>query len=244
MSSYKNFDHYISEGWLQQPKESFKALAALMRSHAEQPSGQLLDVGCATGELLAYLSQQFPNLNPTGVDVFDALLTAGRTQMPAATFLNASALELPVALRERFDFVTAVGVMSIFDEIQLETFWRNLLDATAPGGLIAVLSPLNEYGVDTITRHRKRNPGSTLAWESGWNVFSTTTIEDTLQKMGHQVSFERFIFKPVLQQREDPVRTWTLPTATNSHQLTNGLKLLVDHYFMLVKKQGASQTTT
>lgn len=244
MSSYRNFDHYISEGWLQQPKESFKALAALMRAHTEQPSGQLLDVGCATGELLGYLSRQFPNLNPTGVDVFDALLTAGRAQMPAATFLNASALELPAELRERFDFVTAVGVMSIFDEVQLETFWRNLLDVTAPGGIIVVLSPLNEYGVDTITRHRKRNPGSSMAWESGWNVFSTATIEETLQKFGHKVSFERFIFQPVLLQREDPVRTWTLPTAANAHQLTNGLKLLVDHYFMLVRKQPASQTKT
>jgi len=237
MSSYLNFDHYIDEGWLQQPKESFKALATHMRSHSENPCGQLLDVGCATGELLGYLSHQFPELKPTGVDVFDALLTAGRLRLPAATFLSASALDLPIEFRERFDFVTAVGVMSIFDEVQMEAFWRNLLDVTAPNGLIAVLSPLNEYGVDTVTRHRKRNPGSTLAWESGWNVFSTVTIEETLQKLGHTVSIERFVFTPVLQQREDPVRTWTLPTAANPHQLTNGLKLLVDHYFMLVRKQ-------
>lgn len=239
MSTYRNFDHYINEGWLQQPKESFKLLAKLLRQHADAPSGQLLDIGCATGELLGYLSHQFPNLKMTGVDVFDPLLTAGRAQMPTATFLKASALELPAVFRGQFDFVTAVGVMSIFDEIQMETFWRNLLDVTAPGGLIAVLSPLNEYGVDTITRHRKRNPDSAKAWESGWNIFSTATIEETLQELGHEVSFERFVFTPVLYQREDPVRTWTLATASNPHQLTNGLKLLIDHYFMLVRKNAA-----
>jgi trans-aconitate methyltransferase len=238
MSTYQNFNHYISEGWLQQPKESFKTLAELIRQHVNEPKGQLLDIGCATGELLGYLVQQFPHLNATGIDVFDALLNAGRDRMPIATFLNASALELPPALHNRFDFVTAVGVMSIFDEVQVETFWRNLLAATKPGGLITVLSPLNEYGVDTITRHRKRNPGSAVEWETGWNVFSTISIEEILSKMGQEVSFERFVFTPVLQQREDPVRTWTLPTATNPHQLTNGLKLLVDHYFMLVKKKG------
>lgn len=239
-SIYRNYGHYINEGWLANAKESFKALADLFIEHNPKPAGHLLDVGCATGELMGYLSSRFPGLRCTGADVFDELLLEGRHLLPSARFINASALELPEELKQSFDYVTAIGVMSVFDETQLGAFWKNLLDAAKPGGLIAVLSPLNEYGVDTMIRHRKRRDGTPLAWETGWNIFSMETVRETLAELGHKVSFKRFVFTPVLLPREDPVRTWTLPTDVNPHQLTNGLKLLVDHYFMLVRKPGGN----
>lgn len=237
MSNYRNFGHYIVDGWQTEPKESFKSVAAHIAAHDPTPSGELLDIGCATGELMGFLAANFPSLSFTGADVFDELLVSGRRLLPAARFVNASALELPGDFKEHFDIVTAVGVMSIFDDVQLGRFWQNLLDAVKPGGLVLVLSPLNEYGVDTLIRHRKRRDGQRLDWETGWNVFSLDTIRETLAGLGQEVSFERFVFRPVLYPREDPVRTWTLPTENNTHQLTNGLKLLVDHYFMLVRKR-------
>lgn len=241
MSDYRNFEHYIVDGWQKSPKESFKALADHLNGDGVQPKGHLLDVGCATGELLGFLASRFPGLSVTGVDVFDELLQSARRMLPGGTFVNSSALELPDEFRERFDFVTAVGVMSIFDEDELAQFWESLLGVTKPGGYIAVLSPLNEYGVDIIVRHRKRRDGKVLSWEAGWNVFSHETVRETLSAQGQEVSFERFVFKPVLPPKDDPVRTWTLPTAENPHQLTNGLKLLVDHYFMLVRKPMVSE---
>ena len=237
MSEYRNFEHYIADGWQPEPKESFKAVASHIVTHGPPHSGELLDVGCATGELMGFLAANFPSLSFTGADVFDELLASGRRLLPAAHFVNTSALGLPKDFVGRFDVVTAVGVMSIFDDAQLSVFWQNLLSAAKPGGLVLVLSPLNEYGVDTLIRHRKRRNGQRIDWETGWNVFSLDTIRDTLAGLGQEVHFDRFVFKPVLYPREDPVRTWTLPTERNSHQLTNGLKLLVDHYFMLVKKR-------
>jgi trans-aconitate methyltransferase len=241
MSDYRNFGHYIAEGWQAEPKESFKILAAHLMSHAAEPKGALLDVGCATGELLGFLGSKFPGLSVTGVDVFDELLQSAHRLLPGGTFANASALDLPVEFRDRFDFVTAIGVMSIFDEDQLARFWENLLSVTKPGGFVAVLSPLNEYGVDLLARHRKRKDGHVLPWETGWNVFSHETVRETLRAQGQAVSSERFVFKPVLPRKEDPVRTWTLPTADHPHQLTNGLKLLIDHYFMLVRKKSVGE---
>lgn len=237
-SDYRNYDHYIREGWLSQPKESAKRLADLMLKHQPRPAGQALDVGCATGELMAYLGARFPALSFTGADVFDELLETGRRLLPSAEFVNASVLELPASFKDRFDVVTAIGVMSIFDEDQLRLFWKNLLDSTKVGGWLAVLSPLNEYGIDAIIRHRKRRDGQLLAWESGWNVFSIETIREVLLELGQpEVTFERFVFEPVLLPKPDRIRTWTLPTRDHPHQLTNGLKLLVDHYFITLQKQ-------
>jgi trans-aconitate methyltransferase len=233
---YRNFAHYIGEGWSAEPKQSFVALAShLERELGQAPAGTLLDIGCATGELIGFLGARFPQLQCTGVDVFDALLDQARRNVPAATFINASALALPEELTAQFDVVTAVGVASVFDETEIETFWRNLIRAARPGGTIAVLSPLNEFGVDTMIRHRKRRDGSPLQWETGWNVFAIETITEIVQSLGVTIRIERFRFNGELQPKPDPVRTWTMTTEKDPRQLTNGLKLLVDHYFMIAR---------
>ena len=235
-ATYRNFGHYIREGWSAEPKESFKALAAHLEAMMPRVSGAHLDIGCATGELIGYLSSRFPGLHSTGVDVFDELLERARANVPPAQFVRASALSLPQDFQQRFDLVTAIGVASVFNETEIETFWRNLLDAAKPGGTIAVLSPLNEYGVDTMIRHRKRRGGEVQAWETGWNVFAIDTIRDLVASLGAELRIERFHFTGRLEPRADPVRTWTLSTEKDPLQLTNGLKLLVDHYFMLARK--------
>jgi trans-aconitate methyltransferase len=236
-AKYRNFAHYIGEGWSTEPKQSFVALAShLETERGRAPAGELLDIGCATGELIGYLGAQFPQLRCTGADVFDVLLDQARKNVAAATFVNASALALPDTLKGRFDVVTAIGVASVFDETEIETFWRNLLNAAKPGGTIAVLSPLNEFGVDTMIRHRKRRDGAPLPWETGWNVFAIDTIREIVESLGATIRIERFHFDGELKPRPDPVRTWTMATERDPRQLTNGLKLLVDHYFMIARK--------
>lgn len=240
---YRNFAHYIGEGWSAEPKQSFLALAAhLEAARGPAPAGELLDIGCATGELMGYLGARFPHLRCTGVDVFDELLDQGRKNIPAATFVKASALALPATLHGRFEIVTAIGVASVFDETEIETFWRNLVSAARPGGTIAVLSPLNEFGVDTMIRHRKRRDGSPLPWETGWNVFAIETIAAIVESLGATLRIERFRFDGELRPKADPVRTWTLATETDPKQLTNGLKLLVDHYFMIARVPSEDRT--
>jgi trans-aconitate methyltransferase len=236
-TEYRNYDHYITEGWLKRPKVSAVALGDLLQRHQPQPAGCLLDIGCATGELMAYLGQRFPSLQCTGMDVFDELVTTGRRLLPSATFVKGSVLEPPPQLLGAFDIVTAIGVMSIFDEAQLERFWRNLLACCKPGGVVVVLSPLNEYGIDALIRHRKRRDGQRLDWETGWNIYAIETVRELLSSLGaDEVQMERFVFQQVLAPREDRIRTWTLPTRDHPHQLTNGLKLLVDHYFIHLRR--------
>lgn len=234
---YRNFGHYIGEGWSREPKQTFVALGEhLVAERGGDPSGELLDIGCATGELIGYLYSRFPEITPTGIDVFDELIEKARANVPAANFVKASALDLPSSFANRFDVVTAVGVASVFDEEQIAIFWRSLLNAAKPGGTVAVLSPLNEFGVDTVIRHRKRRDGAPLAWETGWNVYAIETIKEIVASLGASVRIERFHFKGRLDPKPDPVRTWTMSTEKDAEQLTNGLKLLVDHYFMIARK--------
>jgi SAM-dependent methyltransferase len=236
-AKYRNFGHYIRDGWSAEPKQTFVALADhLLEERGGHVTGELLDIGCATGELIGYLSTRFPQLKYTGVDLIEDVLVQARVNLPGVEFVPGSALALPPHYRDRFDIVTVMGVASVFDDAEIEAFWRSVIAVAKPGGTIAVLSPLNEYGVDTVVRHRKRRDGAPLAWETGWNVYAIETIQEMVTALGASLRLERFRFQGTLERRPDPVRTWTLATAENPQQLTNGLKLLVDHYFMLVRK--------
>lgn len=234
-AEYRNHAHYIAEGWSAEPKESFKELLGIIQTEAPNPSS-IVDVGCATGELLGFLSSQFPAAKCLGVDVTDELLIAARKNLPAAEFVNASALDLPDRLTGQFDLTCAIGCMSIFDESQIDAFWTNLFHVTRRGGLIVVLSPLNEFGVDAMIRHRKRRNGKAAQWETGWNIFSKETVGEIAEANGSSLQLKRFQIQIDLKPKDDPIRTWTMKTETRDRQLTNGLKLLVDHYFMIARK--------
>ena len=241
-AKYRNFGHYIRDGWSAEPKQTFVALADhLLEERGGHVTGKLLDIGCATGELIGYLSTRFPQLKCTGVDLIEDVLVQARVNLPGVEFVQGSALALPPHYRDRFDIVTVMGVASVFDDTEIEAFWRSVIAVTKPGGTIAVLSPLNEYGVDTVIRHRKRRDGAPLAWETGWNVYAIETVQEMVTALGASLRLERFRFQGTLERRPDPVRTWTLATAENPQQLTNGLKLLVDHYFMLVRKPARAE---
>jgi SAM-dependent methyltransferase len=233
--AYRNHEHYIAEGWSREPKETFKALASILARRGRLTDVDVLDVGCATGELLGFLAGRMERCRFTGVDVSEDLLVAGRKLAPFAEFRLASALALPADFTGKFDVVCAMGCMSIFDEREVEAFWDNLLRAAKPGGLVIVLSPLNEHGVDAVIRHRKRMDGRLRDWETGWNVFSTATVQELLAARNAKLELERFDLPFDLAPKPDPVRTWTIATDGRPRQLTNGLKLLIDHYFMIVQ---------
>jgi SAM-dependent methyltransferase len=234
-AEYANYEHYIKEGWSPQPKESFKALARIVEANAPRRLESYLDVGCATGELIGFMTSQFPQLRATGWDVFDPLLDTARRLLPDSQFARVDATQMDRP-ESKYDLVTAIGVMSIFDEEALTRFWTNHSGCLSEEGLLVVLSPLNEHGCDVLVQHRKRKDGKPGAWEKGWNVYSFETIREITQPLGLTVDFVPFNIGIDLKPAADPVRTYTMQTEKNPRQLVNGLKLMINHYYMIAKK--------
>lgn len=235
LSSYKNYQHYLVDGWAKEPKKMFQFLAEQLDELSVCNNTTLLDIGCATGELIHYLSSVLTDFRFTGVDVFDDLILECKKLQPHHDFANASVLNLPAEFTDQFDFTTIVSVISVFNLNELDLFWDNVFRVTKPGGYILVLSPFNEFGVDCEITRRKRLRQQTGSWERGWNIFSLETMQEQVKERGGSLEIIPFVFDQKLEPREDPVRTWTLSTEKNPHQLVNGLKLMVDHYLLKIR---------
>ena len=234
-AEYKNYFHYIDEGWAKEPKRFFVKLKQLIEQAQLPAEANCLDVGCATGELVAYLQKYFPDFSYTGIDVFDELIREAKKNQTSG-FLLQNILDKNKLMDKQFDLITVMGVMSIFDYSELLRFWGNIFSYAKPGGYIYVFSPLNEYGVDSLIKHRKYKNKTAGDWECGWNIYAKETIEDILGQYSCSFNFNRFQIDIDIPRQEDPIRTWTIKTESQNRQLMNGLKLLVDHYFVEVQK--------
>jgi cyclopropane fatty-acyl-phospholipid synthase-like methyltransferase len=202
-------------------------LAEHIAGLAAQDRARVLDIGCATGELVGYLSHRFRESRFTGIDVFEPLLAEARKFVPAAEFEAMSALDLPGKFAETFDIVSAVGVLDIFDHDEARKFVQAMMACCRPGGRVYILSPFNEYGMDLNSRHRKWSATGASEWERGNSIYSHEAIRD-FAKSAANVSFAPFDIGMSMARREDPQRTWTVEALGKQHQLMNGLKLLMD----------------
>jgi len=230
----EDYGHYMQDGWHKEPKRIFVHLGNLIEASIEPGPVRLLDVGCATGEFIDYIGSRFPSIETTGVDVVDEFIFTARQHAPAATFVKASALELPKEFDGRFDYVCATGVIEIFGLSDARVMMDNLLRCVRKGGRVYLLSPFNEFGMDLNCSHRKRIGGRVTEWDSRNNIYSFETIRELLDGRGEMFA-HRFDIGMELPRRDDPQRTWTVPFVNNPYQLMNGLKLLMDLYAIEIR---------
>ncbi|MCL4818317.1 MAG: GNAT family N-acetyltransferase [Vicinamibacteria bacterium] len=73
---------------------------------------RLLDVGCGTGDLLAFLRERAIECDYTGLDVSPAMVETAAARLPGARFLRGSVLEPPSELGDGFDCVVASGIFA------------------------------------------------------------------------------------------------------------------------------------
>jgi SAM-dependent methyltransferase len=225
-ASYRNAGHYLLEPWRAEPKRYFRAVIDRFKAKDGTEGLSVLDVGCATGEFLAWVHKLQPNAELFGVDVDPTLVAAARQNVPAAKFSVESALSLPEETFGQFDVVTLLGVLGVFDAQEAQRCVQNVVKCARPGGRALLFCPVNDFGVDIIVRHRKRPDGLAGPWELGWNIFSEHTLREFAE--GHRVTFHPFDLGLQLEPHEDPVRTWTTTVEGGRSVLTNGLKLLLD----------------
>lgn len=236
-SYYKNYKHYLDEGWNKKPKQIFIELGDIIKNLKVKKPFRLCDVGCAHGEFLGYIKKTFPSSKLTGVDVNSKLLKIAKRKLPSETFHKQSALSLKPLKAQSFDIITAIGLINIFDLEELGKFIKISLRLLSKNGILILMSPFNEFGMDLEARHRKRVNNTLLDWERGNSIYAKETIIEIAKKNDCRTKFVPFNLKMRLPRKNDPQRTWTIKINKNKYQLINGLKILMHIYSAIIIKQ-------
>ncbi|WP_040698804.1 class I SAM-dependent methyltransferase [Nocardia vinacea] len=166
---------------IDRPQPAFVALA-----EAGAIEGQVLDIGCGTGEhalLAAALG-----LDATGIDLADNALDWARRKAHdrglTARFLYRDALTL-TEWNESFDTVLDCGLFHIFDANDRATYVAGLWSVIRPGGRYFMLG-FSDRQPGIGGPHRLTRDEITAAFAQGWRIESieAATIEITTDPEG------------------------------------------------------------
>ncbi len=102
----QRLETYLGENRAEPEKDIFCFLKQMLQADGLSPK-RFLDVGCATGDLLAYLSRHYPNAQLAGIDIDTKLIDAAklRTELSKAQLLVGDGLnpDNPLAIFCRFE---------------------------------------------------------------------------------------------------------------------------------------------
>lgn len=211
-------------------KDVFTFLMRTLGAHFDANPASILDVGCATGDLLAFLRGHFPDASLTGLDIDERLIAEARRR---ADLSNVTLVigDVRFAQPGQYDLVTCFGMMGIFDDC--EPLLDQLLLTIGNGGRIAVQGLLNSDDIDVRIAYKDNLNG--LDWMRGFNIFSRQRILRWAERKGVCVEFHDFYMTSELPKRPHlPHRAYTLDTVDGLRRSINGLCLLLPETLMIV----------
>ena len=229
---------YLNEDRRGQTKNKFVEMGIKIRELLNLSNTKdisLLDVGCATGDFLHYMSNELDHIDFYGLDVNRALLDEAKNRLNFCQFKQGDVCKNDLYDKNTFDIVTMSGVLNCLDDPAPAL--ESVIKWLKPGGLIVILDMVNEYDVDIVMRHR-RVTTDYGEWEKGWNYFSKKTFELILSEY-QEISwfkFQPFKMDKSIAKREDPLRTWTEPFKDNPYQLVNGANQLINNHILCIQK--------
>ncbi len=226
---------YLVENRAEKPKEIFIQIRDLISGwkNVGAQNMDLQDVGCATGDFLSYVAREFPKFSLTGLDVSSKMLEVLGQRVPSANSIQASLIDDDALGGKKFDVITCMGVLSIFDS--LEKPIEILLKALKPNGLLIVFGMMNEYAMDVLVRCRYSNLPNE-PWQIGYNAFSREYYERVLNQSNVKLtySWRKFQLPFSIPKNDDLLRNWTVSLDGDPFQQIRGTSQLSTQYILQV----------
>ena len=221
---------YLKSNRYSKPKEYFKLLHKILKKKIKKNKHyELLDVGCANGELLFYLEKKFNNLSFSGADIRGDLVKVAKKKLPNSIFLERKNFNKKISINKKYDFVVCCGVISIFDD--LNTFLNNLKKSVKKNGYLLIFNSFNEYDFDAVVSYKDLN-SKIENYQSGWNIWSIKTIQQFFKK---RVKKHKFYIKfDIKKNKKDLIRTWTVNINKKRHFI-NALQIIQNQMFLEIK---------
>ncbi|MCC6990273.1 MAG: class I SAM-dependent methyltransferase [Acidobacteria bacterium] len=149
---------------------------------------RVLDVGCGTGELLAYLPQ---GVDYHGWDISAAYVTAARQRFGArGTFTCGLLTEADVTSVPPFEVVIASGVLHHLDDDEARHFAALAALAVRAGGRFASIDPVHARGQHPLARYLiARDRGQHVRTAEGY----TSLVEGAFSEVTGVVRHRRWV---------------------------------------------------
>jgi 2-polyprenyl-3-methyl-5-hydroxy-6-metoxy-1,4-benzoquinol methylase len=163
----RHFDH-VAPDYDQWKAKAHRYYAALKASLAEivPPERRVLEVGCATGDVLASLLPA----DGTGIDISPAMIELASKKHPELRFEIHDVMDGP--LGERFDFIVAADVVEHVPD--LDRFMRSMTGMLTRVGVLVLVTANPAWGpiLHVAERLNLKMPEGDHTWRSREDLVS------------------------------------------------------------------------
>ena len=215
-----------------EPKAHHLELIRLIGNNIPDFNGNLLDIGCAAGDFLQLVAENFPQAKISGFDISKELIeiAEGKERLGKARLFTADLASF--SSTKKYDVICASGVMSIYENFEEPlTRWSDWLK---PGGKLFIFGRFNSADIDTIIKFR--NNYRSDAWEGGLTAYSCNTITKFCEKLGLKNEFQRFHLPFAIPRNDDPIKTYTVITDTGEQIILNGANIIAEQFHLTISK--------
>lgn len=212
--------------------ETFKLIN---RKYKKNNHFSLMDVGCASGFFVNYITSKFNKVETAGVDFSAQLIKVAKISNPNSKFYVKNLLKNSLAKIGKYDVTTCLGTLHAFDDLSIPI--KNLLLVTKKGGTILIFTLVNKHDVNVISRYQK-NYGNDKNWYTAFNNFSKPYWIEKIKahKKNVKIKFHKFKLKKQLARtKNDPMRSWTTSFGTVKNQLTVGTAQILCYNIIEIK---------
>jgi SAM-dependent methyltransferase len=193
-------------------RESDRVLLEWIQASVPNATGDLLDVGCSTGNLLIHLRHHMPGLRLAGADLSASTIEAN-TKNPELDGIRFEVADIVRAkLTGEYDVITCNAIMFALDEDELALALANLRRVLRPRGHLFAFDwfhPHDDQRLTVIERSR--------AFPDGLRITGRpeNQVRASMQAAGFDsVEFRPFFMPMDLPRPQDPsdVTSYTLMT--------------------------------
>ena len=215
---------YLNENRKNEPKEYFKFANSLFSDFISQKKyPTVLDIGCATGDFLYYLSQTYRNAILSGMDSLPELIEVAKKEVKNCEFFVSDIQDEKQLPNNKYDLIFMFGVHGLFDDC--EPWINNISKILHEEGRAYIFGAMNDSDIDVISRIK--TSGSEGPYEFGWNTWSKKTLSILLEKKKMNYIFKDFdISIDIEKNTKDPMRTSTIKLETGKRLIVNGAGMI------------------
>lgn len=222
---------YLKENRYKKTKECFKFLTKILNKKINKTKKyEIIDIGCANGELIYNLEKNFTNFNITGLDIRKDLINKAKKSVSKnVSFIRKDISKKNFKLKKKYNIIIFSGILCIFDNPTL--VFKNLIKILKPKGAIYIFDHFNTYDYNIYTKYEDIKMKKKV-FQSGWNIFSLNFIKKSFKNKKVEL-FKFFINKKIKKNKSDPLRTWTI-RFKNKNYFTNALNFIYHQYWIRI----------